>query len=75
MESFNKKMTEICASDSNTMLQLSFYDLEHYLTHSKGTPDFISKTRIKTTMSIFAKMSVEVCERINNALEECESNE
>lgn len=72
MESFNKKIMEICASASNTMLQLSFYDLEHYLTHSKETPDFISKVRIETTMSIFAKMSVEVCEQINKALEDCE---
>lgn len=72
MESFNKKMLEIAGGASNTKLQLSFYDLQSFLVHSAATPEVISKIKMQTIMELYAKASLEVCEQINKALEDCE---
>jgi hypothetical protein len=45
MESFNEKMFEIAGSVSNKHLQLSFYDLQHFLVYSTSTPEVISKNK------------------------------
>lgn len=75
MQSFNKKMLEIAGGVSNTKLQLSFYDLQSFLVHSATQPEVISKIKIQTSMKLYTKASLEVCEQINKALEECEANE
>lgn len=75
METFNKKMLEIAGSDSNTKLQLSFYDLQSFLMHSVSTPEAISKIKMDIIMELYAKASLEVCEQIKKALDECESDE
>lgn len=72
MESFNKKMLEIAGGESNTKLQLSFYDLQSFLAHSVSTPEVISKIKMQTIIELYAKASLEVCEQINKALDEGE---